>query len=161
MTLFFRFNNSWCHIIGKLRSGIKCTSDALQAILGDCNFLMSIICWLYASCLFASSFSYFFARIFAYRLGFIKEESCRAKHKRRLFYRQHKKTRWMFKRQKYLPSSQGKSPTHHRKSLVLNIDDRVCGKESVYFDTASKSAVYDNSDKIYICATKRACTLKN
>ena len=161
---FFRFNTYWCHTVGKLRAGIKCTSDASRAFIGDCDFLMSVIFWLYASCLFAMSFSYFFARIFAYRFGFIEGESRPTKQKRRLFYKQRKKTRWMFKRRKYLPSEQRKSPTRHRKSLpateqlvcttVLNIDDRVRGKESVHFDTDSKSAVCDNSANVHVCNQK-------
>jgi hypothetical protein len=39
---FFQFNNSWCHGVGKLREGFRCTNDAAQAIFGHCDFLMSI-----------------------------------------------------------------------------------------------------------------------
>ena len=158
---FFRFNKIWCHGVGKLRDGIRCTSKASTAVFGNCDHLLSIIFWLYASCLFAASFFYFFARIFAFRFGFMKDETCCTKHKGCLFYRQRKKTRWMFKRRKHARSSQSKSPTRHRKSMpgygqhafttVLNIDDRVRGRESVSFDTDSKSAVCDNSANVHVC----------
>ena len=161
---FFKFDSSWCRGVGQFRDGIRYTSERFREILGDCHHLMSIIFWLYASCLFALSVSYFFTRIFAFRLGFIKYESRRIKHKRRFFYRQRKKTRWKFKRRKYAPSSQRKSPTRHRKSLLgsakhafataLNIDSRVQGTESVSFDSDSKSAVCDNSANVHVCNQK-------
>ena len=39
----------------------------------------------------------------------------------------------------------------HAFTAVLNIDERVRGKESVYFDTDSKSVVCDNSVNVHVC----------
>ena len=95
--------------------------------------------------------SYLVWRIFAFRLGIIKDQATTKKNG----WRKRRKLRWKkdpAKRWKKYPAKQ-----HHVHATVLNIDERANQLSSHRFDSDSVTVICDNSANVHVCNTKSCC----